>query len=243
MCGAGEQPAAETGVLLVETRGGLVDEKELHVGGECPRYCDTLALARGEPADREVEPALEAHLDEGIACRRPLVARAAQTQAEPDVLERREVRDEAGLLRDQRDMTAAESASSARPSPLSDAPATVTSPAVGRSSPASRCSRVVLPVPERPTSAVSTPASNRRLTQSSTTRAPCRLPTASSSATAGNPSVATPRTDRSGTGRSVQQAAAAAAKAAAKGGGESADTGLNSSAKGTCTRNRRPRAC
>ena len=37
-------------------------------------------------------------------------------------------------------------------------PATVTSPAVGRSSPASRCSSVVLPLPERPTSAVSAPA-------------------------------------------------------------------------------------
>ena len=49
-------------------------------------------------------------------------------------------------------------------------------PPSGRSKPASRRSSVVLPLPDAPSTAVSAPGATRRLTASSTGRAPKALP-------------------------------------------------------------------
>jgi hypothetical protein len=51
-------------------------------------------------------------------------------------------------------------------------PSTVTDPAVGSSIPASRLSRVVLPLPERPTTATNSPPATSRLIPSSAVNGP-----------------------------------------------------------------------
>ena len=104
----GEEAAAQARVLLVEAGGGLVDEQQLHVGGKRAGDRDALALACGQPADGQVEPPFEPHLDERVAGGGAVVGGTSQAQAEPNVLERREVRDEPRLLRHECDVTAAE---------------------------------------------------------------------------------------------------------------------------------------
>ena len=89
----------------------------------------------------------------------PRLVAPAERERELDVLERGEVRDEAGLLADVGDLRRGGAAArAARSSAVSSVPSTVTVPASGSSSPASRCSSVVLPEPDGPVTACSRPA-------------------------------------------------------------------------------------
>src|SRR5262249_15090348 len=103
---AREQVAGRGRARLVEARGRLVEEEQVDVGGEGARDRDPLALAGREAVDRVAEPLLEADGAEPFAC--ALGRDAAKREAELDVLERGEVRDETRLLGDERDAAAAE---------------------------------------------------------------------------------------------------------------------------------------
>ena len=158
---AHEQVGDERGALLVESRSRLVQQDDVGAPGERTGDGDPLALARREAIGSPVGTVGQAEALEPRAGFGLVLGRAAAVldlEREQRVLERRGEGDEARLLADPADVVAAvggerlavelaEVGCRRRP-PI---------PASGRSRPAMRCRRVVLPEPERPSTAVSRP--------------------------------------------------------------------------------------
>ena len=161
--GADEQTGDERGALLVEPRGRLVEQDDVGTARERARDRDALALARREAVGGAVDAIGEAEALEPGA-RLGLVLRRAPAVVdllgEQHVLERRGEGHEARLLADPADVVAAVRGEGLAVELAESAPATVTEPASGRSRPAMRCSSVVLPEPERPSTATSRPRVN-----------------------------------------------------------------------------------
>ena len=185
VCGAGEEGADGAGVLLVEAGGRLVDEEERRVGRERAGDRDPLALAGREVGDagrrsaRRARPRRAPPRAAGVRspARRAAASRAGRSRARsgtgsaPAPASR--ARSRGGAAR----------RAAPRPSSPRRSPATTTEPSLGCSRPASMCSSVVLPLPDRPTSAgedsrPEAPARRRRTRRGR----PSALPTPSSSA-------------------------------------------------------------
>jgi hypothetical protein len=106
--GAREQSSGDPPVPLVQPCGRLVDEQQVDVGRECARDRHPLPLTGRESACALVELSAESDFLQGAG--RPLrpVRHLPDPECEEDVLARRQVRNEARLLRDQSDPLSAE---------------------------------------------------------------------------------------------------------------------------------------
>src|SRR2546430_6532563 len=103
-----EQLADRAGVRLVEPGGRLVGEQDRRPHGECARDRDPLALSGREQISAVVEPAGEAHFGKRSRRAGLRLAGSADAKAELDVLPRAQVGDQAGLLRYEREVLAAD---------------------------------------------------------------------------------------------------------------------------------------
>ena len=171
------QPAAQ---LLahprVERAERLVEQQHARLQRQRARQRDALALAAGEL--RRVAAAEAVELDQVEQLARPASricafggrSPAADAQAEGDVLEDGHVAEQGVVLEHE-----ADAALAGRQRRSTSSPSKRTAPASGTSSPAMMRSSVVLPEPDGPSSATSSPAGTSRLTSSSAVNAPNAL--------------------------------------------------------------------
>ena len=112
-------------VRAVEPGGRLVGQEHERPGRDRPRDRDARPLALREPRDALGRPLDEPDRLERCERVRPRLVAAAQRERELDVLERRQVRHEAGLLADVGDLLAPQPRARARSSAVRSTPSTV----------------------------------------------------------------------------------------------------------------------
>ncbi len=147
----------------VERPGGLVREQQLGRVDQRPGDRDALPLAARQPRRVGVALVGQAHPVEQLGRPRPgpPPGRAGQLGGQQHVVGDGQVVEEVEELEDDADVPGAEPGEGALPQVSMRCPATVTVPAVGRSSPAMRLSRVDFPDPDGPMIAATSPAATR----------------------------------------------------------------------------------
>ena len=148
----GEQRAERERVGAVEPGGRLVRDERERPRGERARQRGPLALTRRELADGPLGVLVQADRGESLGDR-PAASPGSTPRSESvelRVLPRAEEGNEPGVCPTKAIARRRSSARPARSSVASDTPSTSTSPSSGTSSPASRCSSVVLPGARRP---------------------------------------------------------------------------------------------
>ena len=161
----GEQRAERERVGAVEPRRRLVRDERQRPRGEGARERGPLALTGGELADRPLGVLRRARPRRAPRVRQPpRPGEPRSSSAELGVLAGAEERDEPERLADEGDRAPPQLGAAGA---VERRPATrrrrATSPSSGISSPASRCSSVVLPEPDGPVTTVSLPGRERRV--------------------------------------------------------------------------------